>query len=250
MTDLHDNNLVRLQFYLTGEHPCTYLSGRMARSQVATPAHKVNAAVYGELLHHGFRRSGYHAYRPYCDQCRACVPVRVRVEGFEASRTQRKVLNRNANLRASLVPPRFDESHFSLYQRYQTARHPGGGMDHDDREQYTEFLLASHVDSWLLLFHEGEALRMVSVIDAVADGLSAVYTFYDPDCQRRSLGVYNVLWQIGLAHSLKLPYLYLGYWIEGSRKMAYKNQYQPLEMLVDGVWILPSGHRTAPVEEE
>ncbi len=236
MTDMHDDALVRLQFYLTGEHVCSYLPGQQARSQVATPAHKVNAAVYGELLRHGFRRSGLHTYRPHCDNCSACVPVRVRVADFRPNRTQRRVQQRNADLRASLVPPVFDEQHFALYQRYQNARHAGGGMDHDDREQYAEFLIASHVDSWLLLFHEGDALRMVSVIDSVVDGLSAVYTFYDPDFPQRSLGVYNVLWQIALTHSLNLPYLYLGYWIEGSRKMAYKSRYQPLEGRLDGEW--------------
>ena len=227
---------VNLQFYLTAEHPCSYLPTRKARSQVAIPAHKVNTPVYSELIRRGFRRSALHTYRPACDGCRACVPVRVAVDGFQAGRTHRKVINRNSALTVRLLSPRYDEEHFQLYQRYQLARHAGGGMDHDDPEQYEEFMVDSHVDSWLLEFREADQLRMVSVVDTVADGLSAVYTFFDPDFPQRSFGVFNVLWQIDLVRRLRLPYLYLGYWVQESRKMAYKIRYQPLEGLVDGVW--------------
>ncbi len=229
---------VDLQFYLTTPHACSYLPGRMARSQVAAPAHQVNTAVYSALLQQGFRRSGAHTYRPHCDVCRACVPVRVPVDEFVPSRTQRRVGKRNSGLQVSLSAPHFDVEHFELYQRYQSARHAVGGMDHDDREQYMEFLVSSHVDTWLLVFRDQGVLRMVSLIDSVADGLSAVYTFFDPDLPTRSLGVYNVMWQIELARSLHLPYLYLGYWVEGSKKMAYKQQYQPLQRRVDGAWKL------------
>ena len=227
---------VSLQFYLTAEHSCSYLPAQKARSQVAIPAHKVNTPVYSELIRRGFRRSSLHTYRPACDHCQACVPVRVAVDGFRPGRTHRKVINRNRAIEVRLLAPRFDEEHFQLYQRYQVARHAGGGMDHDDPGQYEEFMVDSHVDSWLLEFREAGQLRMVSVIDAVADGLSAVYTFFDPDFPQRSFGVFNVLWQIDLVRRLRLPYLYLGYWVRESRKMAYKIRYQPLEGLVDGVW--------------
>ncbi len=236
MTNMHDVAPVRLQFYLTAEHPCSYLPDRMARSQVVSPAHGVSTAIYGELLHLGFRRSGLHTYRPYCGACRACIPVRVRVADFVPTRAQRRAYKRNEGLQVSLRTPFFDEDHFQLYQRYQAARHAGGEMDQDDPRQYEDFLVASHVDTRLLLFHEQAVLRMVSVIDSVADGLSAVYTFFDPDLAARSLGVFNVLWQIELVRSLGLPYLYLGYWIRDSRKMAYKIRYQPLEGWIDGTW--------------
>lgn len=236
MTLLNDLPFARLQFYLTSPYPCSYLTERTARSQVATPAHLVDGVAYGQLIRAGFRRSGQFTYRPQCGHCQACIPVRVAVDEFHPSRTQRRTGKRNAGLVAEPMRPHFDPAHFALYQRYQITRHAGGGMDHDDRDQYTHFLLQSNVDTYLMEFREAGELRMVSVIDQVEDGLSAVYTFFDPDLLQRSLGVYNVLWQIELARSLGLPYLYLGYWIEHSRKMAYKSQYQPLQGLIDADW--------------
>ncbi|MHB1591764.1 MAG: arginyltransferase, partial [Sulfuricella sp.] len=126
--------------------------------------------------------------------------------------------------------------HHELYQRYQSSRHTGGGMDQDDREQYECFLLQSHVTTYLVEFRDGDILRMVSLIDRVRDGLSSVYTFYDPDLPRASFGTYNILWQAELCRELGLPYLYLGYWIEQSGKMAYKIKFQRLEGLIDNRW--------------
>lgn len=236
MTLLHDPPFARLQFYLTSSYPCSYLAEQTARSQVATPAHLVDRDAYSQLIQAGFRRSGSFTYRPQCGQCQACIPVRVVVDDFQPNRTQRRVAKRNAGLLTQARRPYFDAAHFELYQRYQAARHAGGGMDHDDRDQYTHFLLQSNVDTYLVEFREAGQLCMVSVVDQVGDGLSAVYTFFDPDLSQRSLGVYNVLWQIELARSLGLPYVYLGYWVAGSRKMAYKSQYQPLQGLIDADW--------------
>jgi arginyl-tRNA--protein-N-Asp/Glu arginylyltransferase len=229
MTLLNDLPQTRLQFYLTSPYPCSYLPEQTACSQVVTPAHLVDSQAYSELIRAGFRRSGLFTYRPQCGHCQACTPVRVAVDGFHPNRTQRRTGSRNAGLIATPHTPHFDTRHFDLYRRYQSARHPGGGMDHDDREQYTHFLVQSNVDTYLVAFHEAGELRMVSLIDQV-------YTFYDPDLPQRSLGVYNVLWQIELARSLGLPFVYLGYWIAGSRKMAYKSQYQPLQGLIDAEW--------------
>lgn len=237
MTLLNDLPFARLQFYLTSPYPCSYLAGQTARSQVVTPAHLVDGMAYSQLIQAGFRRSGLFTYRPQCAQCQACIPVRVVVKEFIPSRTQRRTGKRNAGLLvAEPRRPYFDPAHFELYQRYQASRHAGGGMDHDDSEQYAHFLLQSNVDTYLVEFREAGELRMVSVIDRVEDGLSAVYTFFDPDLAQRSFGVYSVLWQIELARSLDLPYVYLGYWIENSRKMAYKSQYQPLQGLIDADW--------------
>jgi arginine-tRNA-protein transferase len=164
------------------------------------------------------------------------VPARVDVANFSPSRTQRRCLKRNEGLAARFLPLDFRDEHFALYRAYLGSRHAGGGMDRDGPEQYTHFLLSSNVDSVLVEFRDGDALVMVSVVDQVADGLSAVYTFFDPARAQASPGVYGVLWQIELARRLELPYLYLGYWIAESRKMAYKKQYAPLEGLIGGRW--------------
>ncbi|MFP5410745.1 MAG: arginyltransferase [Gammaproteobacteria bacterium] len=226
----------RIQFYLTAHYDCSYLPGRRARSQVATPTHLIDAEAYGALIRAGFRRSGQFTYRPHCEQCHACVPVRVEVAGFAPNRTQRRVLKRNGHLDARFLPLDFREEHYQLYRSYLGSRHAGGGMDRDGPDQYTQFLLSSNVDSALVEFRDGGQLVMVAVVDQIDDGLSAVYTFFDPARERDSLGVYGVLWQIELAKRLELPYLYLGYWIAESRKMAYKQQYAPLQGLVDGHW--------------
>jgi arginine-tRNA-protein transferase len=228
----------RVQFYLTANYACSYLPDRQARSQVATPAHFINGEVYSHLIRAGFRRSGQFTYRPLCERCRECVPARVRVAEFAPSRTQRRCLARNGALDARLLPLAYNEEHFALYRSYQASRHTGGGMDQDGSEQYSQFLLSSNVDSLLVEFRDAGKLVMVSVIDQIDDGLSAVYTFFDPERERDSLGTYGVLWQIDLARRLDLPYVYLGYWIASTPKMSYKKQYRPLEGLIEGRWQL------------
>lgn len=226
----------KLQFYLTATYPCNYVDGKVARSQVAIPMHLIGSSVYGRLLQLGFRRSGFHTYRPHCDHCQACVPVRIPVAEFVASRAQRRALKQHQHLQANAHSLLFNLEHYALYRRYQLHRHAGGGMDRDSPEQYTQFLLRSGVDTELVEFRDDSELRMVSVFDRVADGLSAVYTFYAPDLPRSSFGVFGILWQIELCKRLNLPYLYLGYWIAQSPKMAYKIKFQPLEGLVNGRW--------------
>ncbi|MGA8149187.1 MAG: arginyltransferase [Gallionellaceae bacterium] len=236
MNLLHDIPLSSLQFYLTAPYPCSYLPDHMARSQVATPSFLINTQVYSELVRRGFRRSGTFTYRPRCDACRACVPVRVPVDAFVANRSQRRAAQHHRNLEISLHTLKDGEEHFDLYQRYQAARHFDDNMESDSPEQYRNFLLQSHVDSMLAEFREGGVLRMVSLIDILDDGLSSVYTFYDPDVAHASYGTYNVLWQIEQCRKLKLEYLYLGYWIRESGKMAYKANFRPLQGLIEGEW--------------
>jgi arginine-tRNA-protein transferase len=236
MSQLNDLPLVRVQFYSTAPYPCSYLPQRYSRSQVATPSHVINGFVYSELVRLGFRRSGLFVYRPHCERCNACTPVRVPVAQFQPNRTQKRVTKQHSDLIATFVPLTFKHEHYALYLRYQNARHPGGGMDQDSHEQYRHFLLQSNVNTHLVEFRQGDVLRMVSIVDQLSDGLSSVYTFYDPQVEGASFGTYNILWQIASAKELGLPNLYLGYWIDQSPKMMYKRNFKPIEGMVEGQW--------------
>jgi len=239
-----DTPLHKLQFYVTTGYTCGYLPNRMAQSLIAAPQHLVDANVYSGLIQQGFRRSGKFSYRPHCENCQECVPVRVVLEKFSPNRSQKRAFKQHQNLTATILPVGFHEEHYALYASYQRARHSDdktaeqtdSDSQENDVEQYQSFLCQSNVESVLIEFREGDQLKMVSVIDIVRDGISAVYTFYDTSDNTTSYGTYNILWQALWAQTLDLPYLYLGYWIKDSRKMAYKQNYRPLEKLIDGEW--------------
>ncbi|MEK7321634.1 MAG: arginyltransferase [Pseudomonadota bacterium] len=225
-----------VKLFAGASHGCGYLPAEVATTQFVDPSLSMNPALYSELVDLGFRRSGELVYRPRCRQCVACVPMRIPVAAFTPSRRQRRTWQRNQDLQVHLVPARFNAAHFDLYRRYIAARHPGGGMDVNDPAQYESFFVSPWSETWCAEIRDQDRLLAVAVIDRLQQGWSAVYTYFDPAQARRSLGGFAVLWQIEECRRLGLPWLYLGYWVEQSPKMAYKNQFQPMEVLRQGGW--------------
>jgi leucyl-tRNA---protein transferase len=242
MTLLTEAPLHKLQFYVTTPYACGYLPKKLAQSLIATPHHLVDANIYSGLITQGFRRSGKFAYRPHCEQCNACIPARVVLAGFAPNRSQKRAYKQHANLSARVIPLGYHQDHFTLYASYQKARHAepeNFNQDKDEAEQYRQFLCQSNVESLMIEFRDSEnLLKIVSVIDIVNDGVSAVYTFYDTQNTKSSFGTYSIMWQAEWTKMLGLPYLYLGYWISESEKMAYKQAFKPQQKLIDGEWIL------------
>ena len=226
-----------LSFYATPVHECSYLPDREAVTVFADPEFRKDTALYSVLSRYGFRRSGQHIYRPRCPACQACVPVRVPVREFKPRRSQRRAWRANQDLQVIAREPLFDEEHFGLYRRYLESRHKGGGMDDPTPEQYMEFLASPWSDTVFYELRLDGGLLGMTVVDQLEDGLSAVYTFFDPESSRRSLGVFAVLCALAQARRQGLDWLYLGYWIKEARKMSYKTEYQPLEFFRSGHWV-------------
>jgi arginine-tRNA-protein transferase len=230
--------LEQIDLYRTASHPCSYLPGRTAATVLIDPKVQLNPSDYGQLLAQGFRRSGDHIYRPWCRGCKRCVSVRVPVSDFTPARRQRRVAKRNAGVALKIVESRYRDEHFGLYRRYLGARHGDGEMADPKPEDFQGFMVADWADTQFIELREGPTLLAVAVTDWQPDSLSAVYTFFDPDLSERSLGVLAVLHQIGLAKALGYRWLYLGYWIDECRKMSYKTEYRPIELLEHGRWQL------------
>jgi arginine-tRNA-protein transferase len=225
-----------VRFYLTPDHECSYLPGRRAATLFVDPALQPTAAVHTQLSMLGFRRSGAHLYRPQCAQCNACVPVRIPVQRFAPKRRHARALRRNADLSLEWVPAQESDEVYALYARYVATRHGDGDMFPPSREQFRSFLLSPFADTRFLLMRQDGRLVAVAVADFLDDGLSAVYTVFEPAAAARSLGTFAILSQVQAARHLGLPYVYLGYWIADARKMAYKDAFRPLERFIAGRW--------------
>lgn len=227
-----------LVFFTTAAHHCSYLDDRSAVTLFADPDAVMDASLYSHLSGLGFRRSGNYVYRPQCHGCRACVSVRVPVQQFCASRSQRRILKQNQDLTTTVVAAEWHDEHYELYRHYIESRHADGDMYPPSPRQYREFLLSDWADSVIMEIRHHDRLVAAAVMDVLADGYSAVYTFYNTQMPERSLGTFAILQQIAWLQSQRLPYLYLGYWVKDAKRMSYKKSFRPLELLIDGEWLL------------
>ncbi len=238
-TPARDDDATGLRVFHTGEHPCGYWPQRRARDLVLDPRDERLPQLYPMALARGFRRSGDIVYRPHCRGCQACVAVRIPVDAFRPDRSQRRCLARNADVDVRIVPAERTDEQFALYRRYLEARHAGGGMDDHGTFEFDQFLVGAWARGRFMELREHGSHRLlaVAVTDLVGEeALSAVYTFFEPTLPERSLGTLAVLQQLAWARRDGRTHLYLGYWIEGHRKMDYKRRFRPLEAFDGRGW--------------
>lgn len=228
----------RISLYLTAEHACGYLPDRLAANLVPDPAISMTMPLYSHLIELGYRRSGRHTYRPHCRQCNACLPCRIPVRQFEPRRNQRRAEQANSDCSIRLTEAGFNEERFALYSRYLNARHGEGDMANPQPEDFSNFLYCDWSDTHFLEVRRQGELLAVAVCDLVSSGLSAVYSFFNPEERGRSLGTYCILQMIRQTRQMGLEHVYLGYLIMQSRKMRYKANYRPLEVFRDNRWLL------------
>jgi len=219
----------RVKLYQGSANTCSYLDGREAVNIYADPHHPQPRAVYNQLIQRGFRRSGEYVYRPGCLGCNACVPVRIRCAEFKPRRTDRRLMAKNDDLEIDYCEACYSEEYFALYRRYLGERHAGGGMDDPDPEDFERFLLNPWGETLFVELRQRGRVVAIAVTDVVTNGLSAVYTFFDPDLVDRAPGRFGILCQIELCKVLDYSHLYLGYWVNGCRKMQYKTDFRPQE---------------------
>ncbi|MCF7986648.1 MAG: arginyltransferase [Methylovulum sp.] len=217
-------------------HTCSYLENKLARSAFVHPGYPLTTSRYAELLTQGFRRSGDMVYKPTCGQCVACLSSRVPITQFKPSRSQKRCWLRNAETVACIKPPIFEQTHYDMYLRYQALRHAEGEMADIDSTEYMSFLGSAWCDTQFVEFSIAGELAGVAVIDCFDRAWSAVYTFFEPKFSSNGLGTYAVLWQIEQLRLKQLDFLYLGYWIQDCKKMAYKRNYQPMQILMNNEW--------------
>ena len=231
------------QFYVTAPQPCPYLEGRMERKLFTALQGEQAQRLNDSLSKQGFRRSQNVLYRPSCAECSACLSARIRVADFKPSRTQRRIMKNAAHLRRNATSPWATEDQFALFRRYLDARHADGGMADMDVFEFAAMIEETPIKSRVIEYtraagpgERGRPLACVALTDVFDDGLSMVYSFYDPDMIDLSLGTFAILDHIAIAQEAGLPYVYLGYWVPGSRKMGYKAGFNALEIFKHGAW--------------
>lgn len=225
-----------LSLYLTTEHECGYLPGHTAMNLVPDPCVPMSMDLYGQLIELGYRRSGAHTYRPHCRSCRQCLPCRVDISRFRPNRSQRRCLQTNRDCTSHRLRAAYIDEHFQLYRRYINARHASGNMANPLPQDFKSFLYSDWSDTFFLEIREDGRLLAVAVCDQTRSGLSAVYSYFNPDMNQRSLGTYCLLKTIELTAELGLDYVYLGYLINGCGKMRYKQNFRPLQVYRDNQW--------------
>lgn len=229
-------NSRHLQLYITAESPCSYFSDRLSRNLVPDPKLPLNMPIYNQLIQHGFRRSGGHCYRPHCHGCQACIACRLAVDEFTASRSQRRCLKTNQDIQLTVVSAGFSDEYFELYRRYLNSRHTDGSMADPAEDDFKQFLYCDWSHTRFLEFRLKGKLVAIAVSDMVSDGVSAVYSFFEPEMESRSLGTFCILKQIDYAKQQGVGFIYLGYWIKNHNKMHYKSNFKPLQLYLDEQW--------------
>lgn len=229
-------NSRHLQLYITTESPCGYYGDKMTTNLVPDPEMALNMPIYNQLIQHGFRRSGGHCYRPHCTGCQSCIACRIPVAEFINNRSQQRCWKSNQDLELTVVKAAFSDEHFQLYSNYLNSRHVDGSMANPSKEDFTKFLYCDWSETQFIELRLQGRLVAVAVTDIISDGLSAVYSYFDPELNKRSLGTYCILKQIDYTKQLGLDFIYLGYWIRNHEKMHYKSSFKPLQLYLDEQW--------------
>jgi arginine-tRNA-protein transferase len=231
------NNDAKIRFFITDAHPCSYLANEQASTLFIDPEHTIDEQLYSQLSRNGFRRSGSHIYRPHCNACEACIPIRTVCGEFTPNRRMKRIANRNNDLNVAIVKNIDRDEHFAIYERYVNMRHIDGDMYPATRAQYDGFLSSEWDVTQFIEYRLGGKLIGAAVTDILDDGFAAIYTYFDPDHEQRSLGVFSILAQIKLCKEMGLPFVYLGYWIKACKKMSYKIEYRPAQVRIDERWL-------------
>ncbi len=236
MVNMHSPLPHDLFFYISAPYPCSYLDDKEATTLLVDPQYTLTPELYTTLSASGFRRSGDMVYTPRCAHCQSCQPIRIGTSSFKTNRSQRRNLKQNADVQTHYVEPRVHQKHYELFQRYIDVRHDDGSMQVEHVERYGEFFFSQRVETELVEYRIDDHLVGVSVMDKLLDGLSAVYTFFEPNLHHRGLGIYAILWQLAECKRRQLSYLYLGYQIDECQKMAYKTDFKPYQLFINSRW--------------
>ncbi|MES9865024.1 MAG: arginyltransferase [Candidatus Thiodiazotropha sp. LLP2] len=229
--------------YMSQVHDCSYLPGEEARNLFLDPTAKVTPELYQQLIDRGFRRSGCYLYQPACPHCTGCVSLRIPVNKYKPSRSQRRNWKSNASqFQVSATDSSFNEEHYQLYKRYLLERHPDGAMACNSPGQYSQFLTCDWAETQFIEFKKSGQLVAVAVSDQLPQGTSSVYTFYDPQFKQEGVGMFALIWQIYSARERGLEWVYPGFWIEACTKMNYKSRFRPFEAWTGQQWVSHTTH--------